>query len=123
MKDKNIIEKIVFYIDKILRYCCEISYEDFSVTPQLIEACVFNLSQIGEHAQKIDDEFKARHTDVPWKKLYGLRNRIIHDYEGINFLLIWTIIKDDLPKLKEQLAAIEGVTIHTPQSNLEAKKT
>ena len=108
MKHKIMIGKIAGCIDKVLRYCEGVSYEDFSVNQQLIEACVFNLSQIGELANKIDDEFKASHADVPWKKLYGLRNRIIHDYEGINFLLIWSIIKDDLPKLKEWFTAIEN---------------
>ena len=112
MKHKIMIGKIAVCIDKVLRYCEGASYDDFSVNPQLIEACVFNLSQIGELANKVDDEFKASHVDVPWKKLYGLRNRIIHDYEGVNFLLIWSIIKDDLPKLKEQIEAIEGGTPH-----------
>ena len=114
MKHKIALEKIVLCIDKISTYCDGVTYDGFRIDQQLIEACVFNLSQIGEYAKKIDDEFKARHTDVPWKKLYGLRNRIIHDYEGINFSLIWTIIKNDLPKLKEQLAAIESVSAHTP---------
>ena len=103
MKHKIIVDKIILYLDKISRYCSGRSYEDFRVDLQLIEACVFNLSQVGELANKIDVNFKEYHSDIPWKKLYGLRNRIIHDYEGINFLLIWEIIQEDLPKLKAQL--------------------
>ena len=106
MKHKTIVDKIALNLDKILRYCAGRSYEDFRIDHQLIEACVFNLSQVGELAKKIDENFKELHSGIPWKKLYGLRNRIIHDYEGINFLLIWEIIQEDLPKLKEQLTTI-----------------
>jgi len=108
MKRKIIVDKIIICLDKILRYCGSCSYEDFRNDQQLIEACVFNLSQIGELANKIDGEFKEYHSNIPWKKLYGLRNRIIHDYEGVNFLLIWEIIKEDLPKLKTQLTEISN---------------
>ena len=72
----------------------------------LIEACVFNLSQLGELANKIDEEYEKAHSDIPWRQIYGLRNRIIHDYEGINLKLIWEIIKDDLPDLVTQLLSL-----------------
>ena len=106
MRRKISVDKIILCFDKIFGYCAGLSYEDFRIDQQLIEACVFNLSQAGELANKIDVDFKESHRSIPWKKLYGLRNRIIHDYEGINFLLIWEIIQEDLPKLREQLATI-----------------
>ena len=69
----------------------------------LVEACVFNLSQIGELTTKFTDEFTAKYSEVPWHALYGLRNRIVHDYEGVNLNLIWDIIHDDLPQLHHDL--------------------
>ena len=108
MRLKVLVDKIILCLDKISGYCAGRSYGDFRIDQQLIEACVFNLSQAGELAHKIDGDFKEFHNGIPWKKLYGLRNRIIHDYEGINFVLIWEIIQEDLPKLKEQLAAINN---------------
>jgi uncharacterized protein with HEPN domain len=107
MRNNNIIQKIIEYIEKIETYCehC-VSYEAFTENKMVIEACVFNLSQIGELANRLNDEFTIKHSTVPWKEIYNLRNRIVHDYEGINFLLIWQIIKDDLPQLKNQLVAI-----------------
>ena len=50
----------------------------------LVEACVFNLSQIGELVRHLDRDFIEQHSDVPWAQMRGLRNRIIHDYEGVN---------------------------------------
>lgn len=71
-----------------------------------MEACVFNLSQMGELANRIDDDFAAAHPEVPWRHIYGLRNRIVHDYEGVNLQLIWEIISDDLSPLKDTLSNI-----------------
>ena len=69
----------------------------------LVEACVFNLGQLGEVANKIEEEYEEAHPEIPWRQIYGLRNRIIHDYEGINLNLIWEIIKEDLPDLYARL--------------------
>lgn len=69
----------------------------------MVEACVFNLSQIGELVNKIDKEFISKHPQIPWFKMRGLRNRIVHDYEGINLKLIWEIIDMDIGILREQL--------------------
>lgn len=103
MKDKIIVEKIIKYISKVLDYTKGIEYDDFIGNSMLVEACVFNLSQIGELANKIDKEFEEKNSSIPWRVLYGLRNKIVHDYEGVNLVLIWDIVKEDLPELNNQL--------------------
>jgi hypothetical protein len=50
--------------------------------------------------------FAAAHPQIPWHEMYGLRNRIVHDYEGVNLRLVWEIISSDLPELREQIAGI-----------------
>ncbi len=69
----------------------------------LADACVFNLSQLGELAGKIDPEYRKQYEEVPWRSIYGLRNRIVHDYEGVNLRLLWEIISEDVPELIEKL--------------------
>lgn len=69
----------------------------------MVEACVFNLSQIGELVNKLDKEYVSKHLEIPWFKMRELRNRIVHDYEGVNLKLIWEIIDMDIKILKEQL--------------------
>ena len=97
MKNKIIVEKILKYIYKILDYTKDTEYDTFISNSILVEACVFNLSQIGELANKIDKEFEKSNPSIPWRVLCGLRNKIVHDYEGVNLVLIWDIVKDDLP--------------------------
>ena len=64
---------------------------------------VRNLEVLGEAARQIPEDFAARHADVPWSKITGLRNRIVHDYFGLDLDIIWQIIRHDLPPLKAQL--------------------
>ena len=103
MKDKQQIEKIVNCINKILQYTEGVSQEEFEANSMLVEACVFNLSQIGELANKVSPEFQDANPSIPWRMVYGLRNRIVHNYEGVNLVLIWDIVCEDLPELLNQL--------------------
>lgn len=103
MRNEIVIEKMIKLIEKIQKYCSGLDYSSFSQNDMVIEASVFNISQIGELSNKIDESFEAEHPQIPWRQLYGLRNRIVHDYEGVNLKLVWEIIEDDLPELKEQL--------------------
>ena len=69
-----------------------------------VEACVFNLMQIGELAKTaLSDEVKAQITTIPWKQLYGMRNRIVHGYSGVDMRIVWDTIHDDLPILKTEI--------------------
>ena len=103
MKDEKNIAKMVALIEKIQTYCGSKSYDEFIVDEMLTEACVFNLTQLGEVAHKLSDELVKLHPEIAWRELYGLRNRLVHDYQGVNLKLVWEIIKDDLPELKLQL--------------------
>lgn len=67
----------------------------------MVEACIFNLSQIGELVNKLDKEYINKYQDIPWHKMKGLRNRIVHDYECVNLKLIWEVIDYDLKLLRE----------------------
>jgi uncharacterized protein with HEPN domain len=91
------------YIDSILKYTSNITYNEFKNNSMMVEACIFNLSQIGELANKLDKVYINEHSDIPWFKIKGLRNRIVHDYEGVNLNLIWEIIDVDIKILRKQL--------------------
>jgi uncharacterized protein with HEPN domain len=107
MRNEVILHKITGYAEKILRYCENVSdLNAFSSDSMLIESCVFNLSQIGELVRKLDKPFTEAHAEIPWRALYGLRNRIVHDYEGVNIQLVWELITEDLPELVGNLADI-----------------
>lgn len=65
-----------------------------------------NIEIIGEAAQHLPKEFKARHPAVPWRKIAATRNKIIHEYFGLKLDVIWKTVQNDLPELKKQLEEI-----------------
>lgn len=108
MKNQKIIQKVINYINSILKYIDHVNYVEFKNNSMMIEACVFNLSQIGELVNKLDEDYIAHYPELPWLKMRGLRNRIVHDYEGVNLNLIWEIIDTDIRTLKDQLLKLNN---------------
>ena len=106
MDNKYLLSKIVKYIDRVIKYTIDVNYDDFVSESKIQDACFMNLTQIGENAAKIDDDFEKKHPYIKWKEMKGLRNKIVHDYDGINVGIIWDTIKNDLPVLKDQLVKL-----------------
>ena len=86
-------------IGRINNYVGSLSYDEFLRDAKTQDAVVRNLEIVGEAAKNISDEFKKLHGLIPWKNLAGVRDRLIHHYFGVNFDVIWSIAKDDLPDL------------------------
>ncbi len=101
-----IVSKMISLIDKIENYLGEMDYESFTKNEMIVEVCAFNLSQLGEVSHKLEDEFQKDNPSIPWKAIYGMRNKIIHDYDGINIKVVWETVRQDLPTLREQLKNI-----------------
>ena len=106
MRNEIIVKKMLAYVLKLMAYCEGCEYEDFMADGKLVDACVFNLSQIGELCRGADEGYVREHPEVPWREMYGLRNRIVHDYEGVNLQLVWEIISEDIPELKKTLQSL-----------------
>ena len=103
MSDAEIIEKMISLSKKILSYIQNLDYDEFSKKEMIVEACAFNLGQLGELSHKLSSEFQNDYLNIPWKSIYGMRNKIIHDYEGVNLKVVWETVSEDLPQLIEQL--------------------
>lgn len=90
-KDKLILQKILKYINEIQEFINGYTQEKFNNDRKTINACVFNLSQIGELTGKVSEELISQTEEIEWRGLKGLRNRIVHDYDGINLNMVWRI--------------------------------
>jgi len=65
-----------------------------------IDAVIRNLEIIGEAATKLSNELKEKYSQVPWASMVGMRNKIIHEYMGVDYQVVWETIVSDLPQLK-----------------------
>jgi len=72
-----------------------------------IDAVVRNFEIIGEAANRIPEVYKQQYPDVTWLRLKGLRNRIVHEYFGVDLNILWTIIENDLDALIKQIRDIQ----------------
>ena len=105
-KDIMILEKILKYISEIRIFIMDYSYEDFISDRKTINACVFDLGQIGELAGKISEDMQKEYTNIEWRGIKALRNRIVHDYDGVNLNMIWEFLTTELNELEGQLQKI-----------------
>ena len=67
---------------------------------------MFRLIQISENTGKLSEQFKAERRLVPWKSIYGLRNKIVHDYGNVNFKIVYETLTADIPDLKESILKV-----------------
>ena len=65
-----------------------------------------SLEILGEAAKRVSTQTKERHPEIPWKRVAGLRDRLIHDYGNVDLHRVWAIVEDDLPPLARQLTEI-----------------
>lgn len=105
-KDRIIIQKIIVYITDVEKYIENMKAVDFLDDKKTITACAFTVSQIGEISKEITEETQQKYTDIPWKSIKGMRNKIVHDYENVDLSVLWGTIKNSLPELKNKLKDI-----------------
>ena len=108
MKSKELvsINKMIKYIDKAIKYTDGVSFEQFKDDEEKQDATIFAISQIGELVKNIEVETQKLYPEIEWIIIKNLRNKIVHDYDGINLIIIWDIINNDLIPLKNNLENI-----------------
>ena len=105
----TILKKTKAYAEQAIEFKGELTFEEFSKDSKTVAACALNLSQIGELAGRLDESFIEAYDEIPWKKIRGMRNRIIHDYEGLRLSIVWDVLDEFLPKLiRDMQKALEN---------------
>lgn len=83
-------------------------HETFLSSPLHQDAVCRNLEVIGEAAKNISDRMKEAHPEIPWRRIAGLRDLLIHRYMGVDLEEVWNIVARDLPELKERLMMLDS---------------
>jgi uncharacterized protein with HEPN domain len=104
--NKVFLHHILDEINFLLKETRQVTLDDFWENELLKKACARSLEIIGEATKNLSKDFIAKHKDVDWKKFAGLRDKIIHYYFGVNWDIVWDVIRSKLPELKEK---IEGI--------------
>jgi uncharacterized protein with HEPN domain len=103
---KPYLEHILEECDFLIEKSKNLNYEKFIKDPVLMKAFVRSLEIIVEAVKKIPTSFKEKHKSIPWKEIAGMRDKLIHDYFGVNYKIVWETTIQEIPKLKKDIEEI-----------------
>ena len=98
-----LIQDMLERIGRIQRFVAGLGREAFLADPMVIDSVVRNLEVIGEAANRVPRDFQDSHPDIPWRRIVGLRHRVVHEYFDVDLELVWEIAQSEIPVLQEQL--------------------
>ena len=101
-----LLEDMLESCERILEYTKGLSFDMFRKNYLVVDAVVRNFTIIGEAAGRISDEYKVKHPEIEWDRIRGFRNRIVHDYFGIDYQIVWIIIENNIPELRDLIKKI-----------------
>ena len=115
-RDIPYVVDIVASAQRVRGYLEGVSRDDFMQNVQLQDSVIRRLEIIGEAAGQVSASFRERHTAIPWSRMIGMRNRMIHTYEAVDLGIVWTTAHDRIPEL---LALIEPLVPAKPDETSE----
>ncbi len=114
MKNKEpifFLQDIQNSISKIFKYTGRIDYTDFISNDMIKDAVERNFEIIGEAVKNLSEDFRNKYPHIPFKQIAGMRDKLIHDYFGVDYEIVWKTIKDKLPQFSYDIKIlIENLT-------------
>lgn len=103
----ELIHHIQEELEFLQTYSKDVDYYSFSRNPVLVRACIRSLEIIGEATKKLPENFRNQHPEIPWKNMAGMRDKLIHDYFGVDLEIVWDVLQHKIPELKRFIDKIE----------------
>ncbi len=97
------LRDIIDCINKIQRYTQGLDFPQFSKDEKTIDAVIRNIEIIGEAVKNIPENVRKRDQQISWKAIAGMRDKLVHDYFGVDIQFVWNTVIDDIPFLKEKI--------------------
>lgn len=103
-----LVDDIIASGRKIQQYTVDLTFDQFIQDSKTVDAVIRNFEIIGEAANRLPEDYKELHANIDWHKLKGFRNRIVHDYMGIDYDIVWQIKEHFLPELLKTLETLRN---------------
>ncbi|MBE0433264.1 DUF86 domain-containing protein [candidate division WOR-3 bacterium] len=102
--DSLYLRHIIDAIGRIEEYTSGMNYEDFVASNLVQDGVIRQIEIIGEAVKRLSDRTRSMHQEIPWKDVIGMRNKLIHDYFGVDIDAVWDTVEKDIPILKTDIA-------------------
>lgn len=102
----DFLRHILAECDYLLKESAENDFDEFSGNERLIKASCRSLEIIGEASSRVHPDLKSKYNYIPWREMSDLRNRIIHNYFGVDLDIVWDSIISDIPLLREWIHTV-----------------
>lgn len=103
---KMYLDDLLLAMTRISEYINDHTFESFKKDYKTVDAVIRNFEVIGEASKNIPGEIKSKYPEVPWAEMYLLRNKVSHEYFGIDYDIIWDVAYNHLPENKAQIEQI-----------------
>lgn len=103
---RDYLRHILVEVDYLLTSRTGLTYEAFVADETLRRAFVRSIEVIGEAAKQVPDEFRSRYPQVKWRKMTGMRDRLVHDYLGVDYEIVWDVVQNHVPELRRQIEPV-----------------
>ena len=102
---KEFLNHVLDECSYIISVSENLSFEDFIEDETLKRAVVRSLEIVGEATKKIPADFKVKWNTIQWKNMAGMRDRLIHDYIGVNYSIVWDVVKNKIPDMHKEISS------------------
>jgi hypothetical protein len=103
-----LLEDILERIERIRRFVAGLGRDAFVTDLKTVDSVVRNLEVIGEATRRLPEAFRAENPSIPWRRIIGLRHRIVHEYFDVDLALVWEIVQGELPVLEAELRQLKS---------------
>ena len=100
---EDYLADIIQSMNEVEEFTRGLTYESFMKDRKTINAVIRSLEVMGEASKRIPDEVRAKHSEIPWKRMAGMRDKLIHEYAGVDLETVWDVIQEEIPPIRPML--------------------